>query len=192
VPRLVPPALPADRLAACGQPVLDGGDLVLRPFTSEDAPFVVDAYGDPAIQHWHSHRYDSVAEAAEWITEMPGRWQSGSKGNWLVEQRPGGGPVGRVGAHFELREGWAEVSYWVAPRHRGGGVAPAAVGLAARWLLGDLGLRRLELRHATENAASCRVAAKAGFALEGTLGGAQCLADGWHDLHLHARLATNV
>jgi len=54
--------------------------------------------------------------------------------------------------------------------------------------LHDLGLHRLELRHSTANPASCRVAARAGFRLEGTLRSAMRHPDGWHDMHLHARL----
>jgi hypothetical protein len=34
-----------------------------------------------------------------------------------------------------------------------------------------------------------RVAEKCGFALEGTMRDFQLLDDGWHDLHLHARVA---
>jgi RimJ/RimL family protein N-acetyltransferase len=33
-----------------------------------------------------------------------------------------------------------------------------------------------------------RVAAKAGFTAEGTLRSALLHADGWHDMHLHARV----
>ena len=65
------------------------------------------------------------------------------------------------------------------------GVATAATVAVAGWALADLGLHRLELRHSTANPASCRVAAKAGFALEGTLRSAMRHPDGWHDMHLH-------
>ena len=37
----------------------------------------------------------------------------------------------------------------------------------------------------TANPGSCRVAVKAGFALEGTLRSAMRHPDGWHDMHLH-------
>ncbi|MGY2127682.1 GNAT family N-acetyltransferase [Blastococcus sp. SYSU DS0617] len=53
----------------------------------------------------------------------------------------------------------------------------------------DLGLQRLELQHSTRNRASCRVAEKTGFDLEGTKRRAGLHQDGWHDMHLHARLA---
>ena len=50
------------------------------------------------------------------------------------------------------------------------------------------GLHRLDLIHATGNLASCRVAAEAGFALEGTMRQHARHEDGWHDMHLHVRL----
>lgn len=53
---------------------------------------------------------------------------------------------------------------------------------------GGLGLQRLRLTHSVENPASCRVAERAGFALEGTMRSALLHEDGWHDEHLHARV----
>lgn len=42
--------------------------------------------------------------------------------------------------------------------------------------------------HAVRNEASCRVAIKTGFVLEGTKRSAVLHPDGWHDMHLHARV----
>ena len=55
-------------------------------------------------------------------------------------------------------------------------------------MFGQVGLHRIELLHSTGNAASCRVAEKAGYVLEGTKRRQGLHADGWHDMHLHARL----
>jgi RimJ/RimL family protein N-acetyltransferase len=67
-------------------------------------------------------------------------------------------------------------------------VATAATAEVARWALGELGPHRLFLLHSTANPASCRVAAKAGFAPEGTLRSAMRHPDGWHDMHLRGRV----
>jgi RimJ/RimL family protein N-acetyltransferase len=44
------------------------------------------------------------------------------------------------------------------------------------------------VQHSTVNAASCRVAERAGFALEGTKRSEAWHTDGWHDMHLHAKI----
>jgi len=109
------------------------------------------------------------------------------KGSWAVVRAQA--LVGRVTlTRLMLEGGQAEVTYWTVPVARGTGVAPAAVEAVAAWAF-DLGLQRLELQHSTQNSASCRVAEKSGFALEGTKRRAGLHQDGWHDMHLHARLA---
>ena len=66
MPSLVPPvltSLPAE------QPVLTEGELHLRPWRGSDAPALVAAYADPAVQHWHGERLDEAeaeAYADEW------------------------------------------------------------------------------------------------------------------------------
>ncbi|WP_207756887.1 GNAT family N-acetyltransferase [Nonomuraea cypriaca] len=50
-------------------------------------------------------------------------------------------------------------------------------------------MHRLVLNHSTRSEASCRVAQKTGFALEGTLRSAHPHPDGRHDVHVHARIS---
>lgn len=87
-----------------------------------------------------------------------------------------------------LDEGQGEVAYWVLPEARGRGVAPRALQAMSTWLFDHVGLHRLELAHSTRNTASCRVATKAGYLLEGTKRQQTLHGDGWHDMHLHARV----
>ena len=74
------------------------------------------------------------------------------------------------------------------PAARGGGVAQAAASALADWAFAELGVHRLEIMHSTTNPASCAVAVKVGFEPEGTLRSYQLHDDGWHDMHLHARI----
>ena len=73
-------------------------------------------------------------------------------------------------------------------RPAGAGWRRARWRLAATYAVDGLGLHRVQLQHALANTASCRVATKAGFALEGTQLGSCLLADGFADEHLHARV----
>jgi RimJ/RimL family protein N-acetyltransferase len=149
---------------------------------------VLEAYQDPDIQQWNLRSFGSLDEARAWIAQWETQWRAERDGCWAVTD----GAVrvlGRVAVRgIHLMDGRGECTYWVLPAARGRGVATAATVAVARWALDELGLHRLSLLHATANPASCRVAAKAGFALEGTLRSAMLHPDGWHDMHLHARV----
>ncbi|HEV3498667.1 MAG TPA: GNAT family N-acetyltransferase [Actinomycetes bacterium] len=189
MPYLVPPVVPAGRMRRRSQPVLRAaGGLVLRPWEAADAPAVLEAYLDPAIQRWNLRAFASLDEAEGWIAQWERQWLAERDGCWAVTD--GAGTVlSRVALRgIRLMDGVADCTYWVLPAARGQGVATAATVVVARWALDELGLHRLELQHSTANPASCRVAAKAGFAVEGTLRSAMRHPDGWHDMHLHARV----
>jgi RimJ/RimL family protein N-acetyltransferase len=128
------------------------------------------------------------AEAAAWIAAWPGRWRGETGAGWAVAR--GETVLGQVSLRrVDLTEGDGEVSYWVAPAARGRRLAPRALAALGGWAFGELGLHRIELSHSTRNVASCQVALRAGYPLEGTRRSAVVHADGWHDMHLHARLA---
>ena len=171
------------------QPVLTAeGGLVLRPWRPDDAPAVLQALSDPVIQRWHRRTMDTVEEGRELITSWTEEWTAETRACWAVTD-PGGTRLGRLSLRTVLGLGTGEVGYWVLPAARGAGVAPRAVRAATTWALTHLGLHRIELVHSVTNQASCRVAAKAGYELEGTMRRAMLHDDGWHDMHLHARIA---
>ncbi|SEF55386.1 Protein N-acetyltransferase, RimJ/RimL family [Actinacidiphila yanglinensis] len=189
MPLLVPPTVPPGSLAGRSQPSLPAGDRVrLRPWALRDAPAVRDAYEDPEIQHWHLRRADSVAEAAEWIAAWQAGWAEESAAHWAVVDPASDLLLGRAALKgLDLTDGSAEVAYWTVPAARGRGVCPRAMDAMAAWAFAA-GFQRLVLHHALDNAASCRVAHKTGFATEGIHRSAWLQLDGRHDVHVHARL----
>jgi RimJ/RimL family protein N-acetyltransferase len=163
--------------------------MVLRPFTAADAPALVAAYSEPSIQQWHVASLTD-AEAAEWIAARPDQWRAEALVNWAITIDST--IVGRIGLKaIDLDQGIAEITYWVLAEHRRNGYAKRAVAAVTDWAFNDLGLHRLELTHSTQNTPSCRVAESSGYLLEGTKRLAGRHADGWHDMHLHARIATD-
>jgi len=187
VPRLIHPAVPAGNLARLDQPVLKVDDFVLRPWRESDAPVVAEAYAEPGIQRWHA-RSMSEDEARTWIGSWPDRWAEESGGGWAMADESG--VLGQISLRrLDLLDGLGEVSYWVLPAARGRRVATRALCALSEWVFDRLGLHRFELAHSTLNPASCRVAGNAGFAYEGTKRSEMLHADGWHDMHLHARLS---
>ncbi|MCX4879623.1 GNAT family N-acetyltransferase [Streptomyces sp. NBC_00847] len=190
MPYVTSPVLPAQTLSRTPQPRLPTGDgLLLRPWRAEDAPAVHEAFQDPLMHQWHIRRSDSEAEAAGWIEEWQKAWEGERTAQWAVTDADSDRLLGRVALReIALGDGVAEVAYWTTAAARGQGAAARAMTALSRWALDEIGFHRLELMHATANHASCRVAAKTGFALEGTKRSALLHPDGWHDMHLHARV----
>ena len=157
-----PPPEPLDPVT------LDGDGLRLRPWTDGDAGVALAGLSDPASTRWSPHPpLPDLAAARGWIAGRSERWADGRAASWAVEED------GVVVGAMSLREinridQWATAAYWTLPAARGRAVAPRALTLASTYAVDGLGLHRVQLQHALANTASCRVAAKAGFALEGT------------------------
>jgi RimJ/RimL family protein N-acetyltransferase len=141
-----------------------------------DVDAVVTAFGDPLISLWNPSTSKGEGSprdrALQWIRDRSD-WSTGDHCSWGIYLGVGGALLGTVSLHhLDLVQSTAEIGYWTLPSARG--------------------LWRLQLYHAVENAGSCRVAEKAGFALEGQLRKSFRFGDGrFHDEHLHARLASD-
>jgi RimJ/RimL family protein N-acetyltransferase len=184
-----PPAIPAGALAAGPQPVLSASrGLLLRPWEPADAAVFLAAYRDPEIQHWHTRQPASEDQVREWFDHYRQDWAQETGAHWAVTHG-GGAVLGRLALRgMNLDDGVAECAYWVLPAARGAGVASRALTALSVWALGRAGFHRLRLDHSTRNNASCRVAVKSGFLLEGTKRSDAVHSDGRHDMHLHARI----
>lgn len=204
MPRTVEPVLPADAFSRHQQqPELGGDGVLLRPWSEEDAPAIRAAFEVPDIQHWHLRRIEDLTEAREWVAAWSQRWSAGTDASWAItltgvpvhstgEEPPRDVAVGYIALRtVYLAEGSAEVSYWVVPQARGQRLASRAAEVLARWAFTDLGLHRLSLMHSVANPRSCATSLRAGFPAEGVLREHMRHADGWHDMHLHGRLASD-
>jgi [ribosomal protein S5]-alanine N-acetyltransferase len=187
VPRLTPPAIVPGTQRDLVQPVLYADGLHLRPWRAEDAATVVTAYADPAIRRWHDRSMDR-AEATAWVASWAGRWAAETGAGWAVASPDE--VLGQISLRsLEHGDGRSDISYWVLPHARGRGVATTALRTLSTWAFTTLGLHRIEVDHSVDNPASCAVATGAGYRLEGTKRGDALHADGWHDMHLHARVS---
>jgi RimJ/RimL family protein N-acetyltransferase len=182
-------------LARTGRaPVLVGaGDLILRPWTDDDAPAVLTALADPLLVRWNPRLPLADLDAARrWLVARSTGWASGDACSWAVVDAATGDLLGSMALRYiDPVDHGAVASYWTVARARGRGVAPAALTAATDWAFATLGSHRVQLAHVLANEASCRVAAKAGFTLEATIRGSCLLRDGFSDEHVHARLATD-
>lgn len=160
-------------------PHLADGRIAVRPPAVRDVPAITRACQDPDIQ-----RYTRVPspyteeDARAFLTLSREGFDAGTGAAMVIVAPATGDLLGSCGivAH-DPRDLVAEVGYWVARHARGSGVATAATRLVCRWAFDELGVERIHLETATENAGSNAVARAVGFRLEGTLRSAASVGD---------------
>jgi RimJ/RimL family protein N-acetyltransferase len=165
------------------------GELLLRPWRDDDLDDLETALHDPEVRRWNS----PVSIDREDVAAMLARrrdWSTGDHCSWAVVDARGE-LLGSVSLHSVDRDqGEAEVGYWTVAGARGRGVAVRAVVAVCDWAFAELHLDRIVLLHAVDNPASGRVAAKAGFTMEGRLRRSHRYGDGAkHDELLWSRLS---
>ncbi|MFJ5549786.1 GNAT family N-acetyltransferase [Streptomyces sp. NPDC093225] len=151
--------------------------LVLRPWSMQDVPALVEAYRDPALRHWTSFSVENDADAVRWVRAQQQGWAVGDRFGFAVLEAQPESPHGQLVGNAVLKEvasgkPSAEVGYWTTAHARGRGVAPRALEALTRWAfdtLGAGGLKRLELLHQVDNPASCRVAQKSRYEFDSVL-----------------------
>lgn len=145
---------------------LAGDGLVLRRWRTDDADAVHEALSDPESARWLPVPSPYTAQdARDFVEAASHRWASGRAAPLCVERdgRVAGLVVLLPSAHDP---GLAELGWWTAPWARGRRVASRALGLLVPWAVG-LGVRRFEAGIDVANAASQRVAERAGMQREG-------------------------
>jgi RimJ/RimL family protein N-acetyltransferase len=156
--------------------------VTLRPWSRDDAGFMVEAFADPAIRRYnggldrlgHPTSPLSMAEAVAVIDEFALNWQAFARTETpsgvalAIVDASSGDLVGGCGVDDWSKADVAQFGYWLAPGARGRGYATRAVIVFTRWLF-SRGAARVFLTIVAENDQSVAVAHRAGFVYEGTM-----------------------
>jgi RimJ/RimL family protein N-acetyltransferase len=153
------------------QPTLTDGVVWLTPFAVADGAAIGDFNLDDDHRRWFDQppvdpdadgrRRHGEEVAERWRTA----WATGEELTFAVRLHTDGEAIGMA----ELQpagDGGADISYAIAPAHRGHGYGSRAVRLLADAGLGRLGFTRIELRCDADNVASARTAVRAGFTFD--------------------------
>lgn len=153
-------------------PSLPAGDLMLRRYRPDHGAQIAEAVRESGR---HLSRYETWAHPA--FSEEEGRghaawwegvWEAGSGryfGIWRGDRYLGSAGLNEI----NLDHRTAGLGYWVRTSETGQGVATAAARAVVESGFEALGLQRIEVMAAVDNAASRRVAEKLGAEFEGTL-----------------------
>ena len=140
--------------------------LRLRRSVPEDAQAISGYRSDASVHARQGWRDTSPEYVRQSIVQME-RAGPGDRGSWVqftVFELDGGRLVGDVGLHPpDDEEGVVEIGYTIAPECQGRGYATEAVRALVAYSLDVLGARLVRAWADEDNAASIRVAEKAGL-----------------------------
>jgi RimJ/RimL family protein N-acetyltransferase len=147
--------------------------VALRPWRDEDIPAKFRAFSDPETQRfsWPEARPYTEHDAWSAHEQHQRAWEDGTGAEFACVSPDDDHEIVGGASVYDIEREWARASvgYWVAPHARRRGVATHAVLLLARWAFGELGIERLEITCGPDNAASQKVAERAGFTREAVL-----------------------
>lgn len=175
-------------------PRLETERLVLRPFSSKDAPDVQRLAGDVAVADTtlnipHPY-YDGRAE--EWILTHQPDFDEGKGVTFAITLRETGEVIGAISLRIENRFNRAGMGYWIGMPYWGKGYCTDAVKAVIAYGFDDLKLNKILASYLPRNPASGRVMEKASMSYEGHLR-QHALKDGvYEDLILYAILRDDV
>jgi [ribosomal protein S5]-alanine N-acetyltransferase len=152
------------------RPPLADGAIALRPWVAANLEALVAICHDPDVARFTPlPALYTDADGRAWLGGDLVRMQAGAELSLAIHERPDG-PVGSIGVRVgDVDRDVAELGYLVARSARGRGVATQALRLVAEWVLREWRPARLQLTTSLDNAASQRVAERAGFRREGVL-----------------------
>ena len=152
-------------------PGLTTSRLILRGHTLADFSNYAAERSDPVVMKYLG-KGDLLSEEEAWtrFIGMSGHWALMGYGTWAVEEKASGQRIGNVGFTDKKRpkehpaSGAPEMGWALAASAHGKGYASEAVVAALAWGRGFFGAgARTVCVISTDNAASLRVARKAGF-----------------------------
>jgi len=151
---------------------LHGAVARLRTAAERDIPEVLIAHQDDPGLHLAlgERRPPSGAELGRRAERSELDRAAGTRVWLTITQRDDDECCGQLGVEeLDWLQRRCRLHVWVAPRLRGRGLARDALALAARWLLRDCGLERVQLLCEPGNGPALAAARAAGFTPEGVL-----------------------
>ena len=154
--------------------ILVGDGLCLRPLSISDAPALARAALESVSTvgvwlPWCDASF-TEADAEHWVRTCADDRAEGSAYSVGIFDAGGGEYLGGIGInHINREHDFANLGFWVRQSRQGERIAPRAARLMAAYGFEKLGLTRLEIVAAEQNARSRKVAEKAGARFEGIL-----------------------
>jgi [ribosomal protein S5]-alanine N-acetyltransferase len=147
---------------------IDTDRLIIREFTLDDAPFILELLNDPGWKRFIGDRQcDTLDKARTYLREGPiETYRRLGFGFWQVETKAGRRPIGMCGLIKRETLDHVDIGFAFLPAYRGGGYAHEAAAACLGYARDTLRLDRIVATTALDNDASSRLLEKLGLKFE--------------------------
>jgi len=160
-------------------PVLETERLVLRKLDQDDLKDII------ALEEVFIEQRGGI-RAQQFLDYCFREYRERGIGPWGMQLKETNAIVGNCGfPHIIFKKLCGEVNYYVAPRHRGQGLAPEALKALLKFGFREIGLSRIQARCEKGNLSSERVMQKVGMKFEGLIEDAHSSKDPSHKQKLY-------
>jgi ribosomal-protein-alanine N-acetyltransferase len=151
--------------------ILETERLVIRPFTPEDAPFMLELLNDPGwIANIGNRGVHTVEAARDYIeTRMLAMYRRVGYGMWVVESKATGEAIGTSGLVKRDSLEHTDIGFAFLERHCRQGYALEAARATLEYALHPLALGKIVAIVSRSNTASIRLLEKIGLRRAGTI-----------------------
>lgn len=145
--------------------------LVLRPFTIDDAPFILRLVNEPSwIENIGDRHVHSIADAQAYLENGPMKnYRELGFGFWMVERLDDGSPIGMCGITQRTYLDHPDLGFALLPEYTGMGYAMEAAQATVRYARTTLGLPVLYAFALPANNRSIRLLEKLNFTYDRNL-----------------------
>lgn len=151
--------------------ILETERLILRPFTTDDAPFVYELVNEPAwIRFIGDRGVRSLQDARTYLTNGPiAMYARLGFGLYMVELKQDHTPLGMCGVLKRDGLDDADIGFAFLPRYGGKGYAYEAAAATLAYAKDTLGFKRVLAITSLDNERSIKLLQKLGMTLEQTI-----------------------
>jgi len=165
--------------------------LILRRFVLEDAQAMYGNWAsDPEVTKyltWPAHTSPEISSLV--LTDWVANYAKPDFYQWAIVSRELGQPIGSISVvHGDDRVEMAHIGYCIGRNWWHKGIMSEALSAVMEYLFDQVGINRIEARHAPENQHSGDVMKKCGMKYEGTLRQADWCNQGVTDICCYALL----
>ncbi|MBU7555230.1 GNAT family N-acetyltransferase [Pediococcus ethanolidurans] len=140
--------------------------LLLRPVTVEDVEDMYEYASDPETVKYIYARHKNLDDTR---TQILNYFVKDPEGKWGIELKSSHKLIGSIDFRLDAKDLKAEIGYAIGRNYWGNGFAPEAAKRLLKMGFNDLGLKRIDALHCSENLKSGRVMQKIGMQKEGLL-----------------------